>query len=235
MAMGTELRREVLSELQWIKRTPFKAHADMDYVWAISAPGTVFNRAPDNTVYAGEKPDLLVVRHAFQVVRAITAKRIGLEPSDVTMTDMRIDGPMLYYNSEDTTTENWNFPQNQHLLEWAEEPDFPIPRENLIVDTIDSIGTHEQVKGINRHLAENPRAIQVAAVAMAPHSCRVGRLIEAQKEDIPEGVRYVLAAAPLTNNVFAKILSEMAKIETYVAKGDCAEQNYFFSRHEPKV
>jgi hypothetical protein len=203
-----------------------KLPADIAMVWVLSAPGTARETANDGA-YSGISFDLEVIKGGIAAVRQVTAQRLVKEPGLVTKNDIAVNGPTLYYNGEDEHTDNYNYLQNDHLREMAQEPDFPLPVSSVVTDHITEIGTPAQVKGFAEFLNETGQTGQVAVVSLAPHSARVGRYLEQYRDLFSDEVGLFNAPVPIEHNPIGIMLREVRKIVKYAEQGNLARHSYF--------
>lgn len=229
MTENSGLAHEVINELRVIKeQPPFKATPDIDMVWAVSAPGTVKSPEIDG-IYKGRHADLEVVEPAIQLVREVAALRTGKEVGLVTKSDIAEKGPVYYYNGESAKTKNFVYPQNEDMRAMAKEPQFPIPESKIVVEDIDELGTHTQIKKLAEflHKLENRSIKKIAVVGLVHHSRRISRYIQRYKDLFPEDV--VLVSVPVADrlNPVGATLREVRKVVKYAKKGDLAKEPYF--------
>lgn len=221
-----KLSRAVLAELREHKAEGFEPTADIDIVWVLSAPGTVKKIATDGT-YAGASSDITNVNHGVDLVRQITALRIGKEVDDVTKEDIGEHGPMLFYNGEDDETKGTRYPQNKDFEELVATPEFPVPASNIVIDHIDVANSIAQVEGFAEYLKKHNLSGKIATVSIGAHFARMGRYIEKYKDLFPDGVEFLNAAATQTHNPVGTTVREVRKVGIYGEKGDLAETSYF--------
>lgn len=133
--------KQVVAELRELKdKSQYLPSADVDIVWAVSQPGTVFD-VPKCGVYKGLLNDLMVVKSGIDVVKKVTALRLGIADIDVTE-EVSLFGPLLYYNGEDLNTPGYNYLQNSDFELGLYSGAFPIPHSNVVIDSIEAMGTH---------------------------------------------------------------------------------------------
>ena len=192
------LRHQVIEELRQLEA--FEPSADMDIVWVLSNPGTVYKPSQDG-VYKGDMADLRAVERGIEVA-----------------------GPILYYNGEDESTTNVNYPQNQDLMKMVSQPDSPIPKSKVVIGHIDRIGTPAQVEDFARYLEESSISGKIPVVTSAEHSARVSRYLNHYKELLPPDVTFVNAFFPETFNSVGKTKREISKIIEYAEKGDLSRE-----------
>ncbi len=226
-----KMGNKALEELREEVEHPFVPTADIDMIWIFSAPGTVKQPGRDGA-YEGAFSTSMCVDHAVNMARQITALRLNKDVDDVTKEDIGEYGPKLYYNGEDETTTNTNYPsQNKDLAELISEPDFPIPESNFIIDHIDLANTPGQFEGFIKYLKENPNATKkVATVEIGAHSVRVSRYVEHYKDQFPADIDFVNSPARQTHNPVGTSLREIRKVAQYVQKGDMSEKSYFHDK-----
>lgn len=229
-----DLAMSVIQELKDDKESPFAPTADIDMVWVLSEPGTVDGISQDGP-YAGASSDLINVNHGIEVVRQITALRVGKEVDDVTKEDIEASGPTFYYNGEDRLTVGQNYSQNQHLALLATTPEFPIPISKFVIDHLDIANTPAQIKCVARYLKDHDYHGKVATVSIGAHSARVGRYLEQYKDILPEGVQFLNAASTQTHNSASTTRREIRKIVKYAEKGDLSEKSIFTTRPDTVV
>lgn len=220
-----ELVHNIISELRERKEgPPFQPSSDIDMVWVVSNPGTVFTSSQDG-IYAGRLADREIVDAGVERVRQITAVRMHKDAAAVTKADIGEYGPVFYYNGEDR--EHGKFPQNEDLQLLVNTPDFPIPANKVIIDTIDTMNTPGQVRGIAKFLHGHSEFRKVAVVARTHHQRRVARYLEHYKESLPSNVELVDAAMAETKNQVGLTLREVKRILTYAECGYLSEKPYF--------
>lgn len=224
------LARQAIEELRYGKEHPFVPTEDMDIVWVLSAPGTAFTNS-DSGSYAGDSSDRRVLEYGLHVVKEITALRLGKPVEEVTKEDVGTSGPILYYNGEDAATENNIYPQNQHLAEWAKQPDFPIPESNVVIDRIDVANTPGQIESIIKYIKQNGISGKIATVSIGAHDARVFRYLEKDRASFPEDVEFVSAPALQTHNPVGTTKRELDKVLIYSQKGDMAVDRYDQARY----
>ena len=105
--------------------------------------------------------------------------------------------------------------------------DFPLPKDKVIIDQIETSNTPGQIVGFMQYLRDHPEVKKVAVVSSIAHSRRVGRYLEDYKLKHPELFRDDVAflnawMSPGAHNV-GITLKEMKKIKRYAEKGDLAE------------
>ena len=216
----------VLEELKKHKAEGFEPTADIDIVWVLSAPGTVKEISTDGA-YAGASSDLTNVNHGIELVRQITAKRMGKDQSEVTKEDIGEFGPILFYNGEDSETEGTRYAQNRDFEELVATPDFPVPASKVVIDHIDRANSIAQIEGIAKYLKDHNLSGKIATVSIGAHSARMGRYFEKYKGLFPDNIELLNAAATQTHNPIETTGREIDKIYEYGAKGDLAEDSYF--------
>lgn len=226
MSERAELARTVIEELRAMREQVFEPTSDIDVVWVISQPGTV-KRVSEDGIYEGISNDIKVARYGVELVRKITALRLGKSLDDVTPEDVEKFGPLLYYNGEDAATRNSKYTQNEDLLEMVSQPGFPIPLSKIKIDHIDELGTHTQTKGFAQFLRTFGEVRKVAAVSMAHHSRRVSRYLQHYRGLFPENIELVNASVAETDRAVGTTLREVRKIVTYAQSGDLAKDPYF--------
>ncbi|OGL37510.1 hypothetical protein A3B63_00275 [Candidatus Saccharibacteria bacterium RIFCSPLOWO2_01_FULL_49_22] len=220
MSERKQLVHQVVDELRELKKSPpFEPTADIDMVWVISQPGTA-KRASEDGIYKGISNDRKVIDYGIELIKEITALRLGKAPEEVTKEDIEASGPTLFYNGEDRNTRNSAYPQIEDLEELIDEPDFPVPRSKIVIDHIPELGTHTQVKGFFEYLQQRQLPEKVAVVSMIHHSRRVARYLEHYKDQLPEGVSLVNAPVAETHETVGITLREVRKIADYAEKGD---------------
>ena len=216
----------VLGELKKHKVEGFEPTADIDIVWVMSAPGTVKEISTDGA-YAGASSDLTNVNHGIELVRQITAKRIGKDPSEVTREDIDKFGPILFYNGEDSETKGTRYAQNRDFEELVGTPDFPIPASKVVIDHIDTANSIAQIEGLAKYLKGHNLSGKIATISIGAHSARVGRYLEKYKDLFPDGVEFLNAAAMQTHNPIETTGMEIDKIHEYSKRGHLAADSYF--------
>lgn len=226
------IARQAIQELRDMKENgPLVPTSDIDMVWVLSAPGT-YSSVTEDGMYSGRLADRERIDYGIKLVKSITALRIK-EAKDVdenytvTKEDIQEYGPLMFYNGEDATTQNVNYLQNEALKEAMNEEDFPLPKENVVIDHIDTIGTPAQIPGLIRFLRQHPEIKKVAVVTHAAHSRRVARYIESYKENhpdqFPENITFLNAWMPESVRTVGAILQEVKKVDLYAKKGDLSQ------------
>lgn len=224
MTEQSVLVHKVIEELRNVKE--FVPTEDVDIVWAVSAPGTV-KLAPNEGIYKGRSADLEAVNYAVEVVRRVTALRMGKDLSLVTKEDIEQYGPILYYNGENRSIPNFVFPQNEDFRELASDPSFPVPDSKVVISDIPEMGTHTQIKDIAKFLEDKKDVRKIAVVGLVHHSRRIARYLQKFKDLFPECVQLVSAPVPELHKPVGTTLREVRKIVRYAKKGDLNPDPYF--------
>lgn len=223
------LAHEVVEEL-WDTREnlPFRPTAEIDLVWVVSAPGTVKDE-PNAGPYKEQLFNLELVKEGIRIVQEVTALRLGKPVAEVTKDDIEEAGPVLFYNGE-RAAKGHNYPQNEHLEELVDDPDFPLPRSKVSIEDIEEVNTPGQVKQLAERLAGSPGEVSnIAVVSGFQHSPRVGRYIEQHKGLFSEDVRFLNAAADQhTPNESAIAGVEARKTVRYYGTGHLALKSAFY-------
>lgn len=227
-----KLVREVIRELRdTADRGEFLPTTDIDMVWVLSAPGTAFEESKDGA-YSGASFDRMNIDRGVQIVIEVTALRLNKDVERVTREDVQNSGPVLFYNGEDANTNRVMYLQNEAFRELVNDPEFPIPPTNIIIDSIPTISTAPQVKGMAEYLnkMENlPR--KIATVSLFPHGPRVGRYIKHYQDSFPDGVEFVNAPVSVKEVMGEKaigtVMREVRKVPLYFDKGDLASDSAF--------
>lgn len=219
-----QLEHTVLDELRAHKEKPFVPTPDIDMVWVVSQPGTALKPSSDG-IYKGVSTDRKVIDYGIDLIKEITALRLGKDVSEVTRYDIESSGPVLFYNGEDNTTENSAYPQNEDLETLAQEPDFPIPRSKIVIQHIPKLGTHTQVQELASYLQlQHGPPRKIAVVSMGPHSPRVSRYLQHYKDLLPKDVKLVNAPVFEADKPVGKLFREIGKIVKYAEKGDLSKE-----------
>lgn len=222
---------------------------DTDIVWVLSAPGTYLEQASPEKgeIYSSQMHDRLNIEKGFEVVREITADRLGKTPEEVTFEDIEEHGPTLYYNGEGPDTERKNYPQNEHLRKAMAKPDFPFPVSKMVIGEIDVANTPAQARDFARYLhsvkKENGETSKVAVVSLTPHAPRVSRYVQKVIEDgaMPEGVEFFGVTVAPELEVLGAGVRELRKINKYSkpkedgSPGDVAFDPAYDSYYRPRT
>lgn len=219
------IQQAVAQEVLDIIKT--RAHPKIDpkieAVWVFSGPGTYFH-----ALKAGEKPweswmDRKRILYGVAIVRAVTAKRLAKQSSEVTKEDIDRSGPYFLYNG---------IPKENDALRLAlTAPDSFLPKEKVII--IDSVhelngNTHaiyqtlDQVKSIPSELFGKNGMFKrcIALVSHAEHFPRILRYLEKYRP-ISESIRIELFPLVLPENFHDVALAEEEeKVWEYFKKGD---------------
>jgi len=217
----------MFSELRELRdQAPLEATADIDMVWGVSAPGTITENA--NGAYAGKSFDALVISRGIDLVREVTARRMGKDVATVTKEDIEAHGPTFYYNGENKDIPGYTYAQNEDLAEAASDENFPIPESKIVLGHISAAHTPAQVKDIAEYIRTSAEPInKVAVVSLGAHSVRVSRYLELSKELFPEEVKLVQAPVSLEHDTPATVHREVNKVLQYLEKGHLATKSYF--------
>jgi hypothetical protein len=211
MSERQELVHNVINELRTLKEAdPFVPTADIDIVWVLSAPGTIKDPSNDG-IYKGVSVDKKNIEYGIELVREITAMRLGKELEGVSKEDIEAVGPILYYNGEDSDTEKTNYPQNLHLQEAAQDPDFPLPQANLVIGHIEIANTPAQIRDFADYLSKAQPDAKVAVVSLIQHSVRVSRYLQYYQQSIPSGAILLNAPTAETEKTVGKTLREVKR------------------------
>lgn len=221
-----ELARNVIHELRdAYERPPFAPTPEIDLVWVVSLPGTVFTPSEDG-IYAGRLADREIVDAGVYMVLQITALRLHKNPEEISKEDVEQVGPIFFYNGEDKT--NGRYAQIEDLKTLVATAEFPIPQAKVTVRHLtDESNTPGQVKNIAKFLHQNPQFKKIAVVARVHHQRRVARYLKHFIQLFPPDVQLIDASVPETQNIVGTTLREVRKIVEYAKRGDLAEEPYF--------
>jgi hypothetical protein len=210
------LGKQVVAELRERQTETYKPSGDIDLVWVSSGHGTV-TTPPDSGLYKGFPKDREKVEAGIEIVKQITALRMGKEVDEVTKTDIATHGPILFYNGEEEGQGSYH--QNEDLRKWMEDPDFPLPKEGVVVKTLEEIYTPSQVKSLAEYLQLNSGIKKIAVVTHAPHSRRMGRYLKRHQE-LFQDIEFEEACVPERDVPVGAVFGEIKRIEAYAIKGD---------------
>lgn len=220
-----DLVRKVIGEMRKAEEgPPFTPTPDIEMVWVVSLPGTVFT-PPQDGIYAGRLADREIVDAGADLVRQITALRLNKHPEEVSKADIGQAGPTFFYNGEDKT--NGRYAQIEDLGALVATPEFPIPQAKVTIRHLTEPNTPGQVKNIAEFLRQNPHYKKVAVVARVHHQRRVARYLEKYKQFFPPDVQLVDISVPETQDQVGATLREVRKIIEYTKRGDLEEKPYF--------
>lgn len=216
---------------------------DIDIVWVISGHDAFDKSVATSTysddylgdTYKGE--DKQRVQKGVELVRQVTAKRLGKNFSEVTAEDIKTTGPLFFYNGV--------FKQNE-VLRNASEEELPLPKIKVLIEEITDIqdptpkqaNTKTQFESFPSELLKKlaKSGKKMAIVTHRYHMPRVRRQVEAPtivatnplwkivKVDffVADGLRPNGQANIHKNasRIIKNIKSETAKIDEYTKKGD---------------
>jgi len=146
------------------------AQVDWDLVWVISGPEIGITDEAEDKKQNQTKERL---EKGFELIKEITAKRIGKEVSHTTIDDIRQSGPLLYYNGSND--------QNNALRESINSgvivEKYGIPAEKMRVTENTTIeNTAEQFEDFPRDLQMQSR--KIILVSSLYHCPRIAKYIE---------------------------------------------------------
>lgn len=232
-----ELLRTALDDLRELRAGPgFEPTPDIDMVWVLSAPGTYYEASNDGT-YSGKSFDRLNIDAGIDVVRGITAARLDKPVAAVTRDDIADRGPVLFYNGEDKDTQKVNYLQNEDLARAVQDPEFPLPASNVIIDRIDTIGTPAQMVGFGEYARKvvadgGIMPAKIAVVSLFGHTARVGRYLQMHIENgnYPEGIEFISAPVHEGDDAIGAVTREVKKVLQYQPLGHMARTSAFAKR-----
>src|SRR5581483_5617805 len=186
------LARRVLAEMRVLRdKEPFVPTADIDMVWVISGPGTV-EKAPTSGPYAklyeGTFPDRTLIFTGIDMVKSITGLRIDKNPTEVTKEQVDKNGPIFYYNGEDLSHPNANFPQNEDMRALLASGTFPLPNSKVKIHDLVEINTPGQIYEALAFLTARPDIKKIAMISSFPQMRRVMRYLNQHRSLIPPSV-----------------------------------------------
>ena len=139
LTLEQRVKREVLKDLKELAyENPPETKADWNLIWAFSGPhgfhqsGTWVKKGPDGLYQdIGTEVNEAITRFiaATQIVRQVTALRVGKNVEDVTLDDIRVAGPKIFYNEWDWQNDDLR----ELFFEENGEKQFEFPKENLII------------------------------------------------------------------------------------------------------
>lgn len=237
--------KEIFAEFKNYQNPPVTA--DIEIVWVISGhanfDGTqaTITYALDtlNGFFIGE--DRERVEKGIELVKEITAKRLGKKVSEITIGDIKEHGPIFFYNG--------TFRQNEVLRNVSTDV-FGLPREKVVIAEITPVkdptpqqaNTYTQFdkfpQNLLRSLAESQG--KMAVVTSRYHLPRVMRQVAptiVRDQPLWEKARLdffsadELATGPDKSKkhknaalILRLLKSEAKKIETYIRKGDLSPE-----------
>lgn len=229
LLQNKQLALQVLRELRERRERPVVL-PDANMVWVLSGPGTVL-QPPGSGLYAERLQDLERIQYGINAIRAVTANRLGKKPEEVTQEDIAHFGPPLFYNGESMSPDIHpvigKYPHIEHLLEWAQLPDFPLPLSHLVISAIGTGNTPDQIFNIAEYLREHQDICKIVVVTHAPHSRRVSRYLQQYIHLFGRHVEFYEYAVPEREIPVAAVISEVARIVRYEEKGDLAAEPLF--------
>lgn len=185
------IERKVLQELKEFrdKLLP-EPQADWDLIWVISGAELFFEQG------AGVRNETYDrMQTGFNLVKAVSAKRLGKELNEVTIADIKDFGPRLYFNGR----EEQNNDMRDLILKKSFEQ-YDIPNENILIALIGSniLHTGHQFEKFPQALIEGSRKIVI--VSSVRHLPRVRRYVGLKTnpfKDVPKGKLVFYPALPM--------------------------------------
>lgn len=151
-------------------------------------------------------------RTALDVAKAVTAKRLSKKEEEVTLEDIRDNGPIVYFNGLAAQNE---FLKTEYALSILEQK-YGFPREKLQLTSNTEIKhTGHQFLDFNEHVPEEGKMILVSDLYHLP---RMRRYLGLESNKLTEENTVLYAATPIALNV-ALTLDEIRKIYGYIQKG----------------
>lgn len=218
------IEQTVIEELRVKREIVFQPTEDIDLIWVVSGPGT-YDSTPTSGLYRGLFKDRERIKAGIEIVRQVTALRLGITVDEVTKEMIDQCGPVFYFNGEEQG--QGAFPQNPDLREAASLPEFPLPASKIVISTLAEIFTPGQIKNLVAYLTQHPETKKIAVVTHGPHQRRVARYVEQHKHFFPPGVVFIDAGIPEIDVPVGAVLAELRRIIAYLEKGDlAAKPNY---------
>lgn len=204
-------QHKVLDEFKEIRDKPLPdINEDWDLIWVLSGPENTFEENPENN----ETRERLVT--GFNLVKGVTAKRLGKGVNEVTLEDIAAHGPKIYFAG----LANGHHPALQKTAESGIlEDKYGFPRENLINDKVEEIAyTGHQFQYFPENLLERSRKIVI--VTSPRHIPRVKRYSRDERYSISQkGEDLILYPALPLKFPVGGTLREIRNISKYVREG----------------
>lgn len=208
------VEKKVVRELKELRDSPLpKPAEDWDLIWVLS--GLEITLEEHDAKGKNETRDRIWT--GFELVRAVTAKRLGKSLHNVTIEDIRAYGPKLYFNGREEHNENLRNIGSDGVL----EKKYNFPRENLEIAPggLNITNTGDQFERFPPELLENKRKIVI--VSSARHLPRVRRYTGLETNPFSDMAqdRLVFYQAMPVEFPFRDTIREVRVIPKYQAAG----------------
>jgi hypothetical protein len=210
--LGAENRRLVLQELrEFVERGIPEPQEDWNVISPLSGPetGNIFDE--ENIGNSGYNETEKRFRTAIDIAKAVTAKRLAKPLEEITIADIRANGPFLYFNGLAE--------QNQFLADEGLnilENKYGFPRENIkITQNMNIRHTGHQFQDYPDGLAGNGKFVLVSDLYHLP---RMSRYLGLDTVSLNPENTVLSPALPLSLNI-PLTLDEIKKIYPYIEKG----------------
>jgi len=205
-------RHQMIAELREIaERGLPEVQTDWDIIAPLSGPesGNIFDE--ENVGNSGYNETEKRFRTAIDVAKQVTAKRLSKSVEEITLEDIRLSGPVIYFNG--LTVQN-EFLRQEGLT--ILEDKYKFPREKIeITQNTEIKHTGHQFQDFNNHLPQNGKMVLVSDLYHLP---RMRRYLGLDTNDLSEDNTVLYPATPLALNI-RLTLDEIRKIYPYIEKG----------------
>jgi len=214
-----ESRRRIVDELREIaEKGPPEPEADWNIIAPLSGPevGDIFDE--ENIGNSGYNETEKRFRSAIDIAKQVTAKRLSKPIEEITLDDIRVSGPFLYFNGLEAQNE---FLRGQGVQILEEK--YKFPREKLqITDNTGIKHTGHQFQDFGHHVPQEGKMVLVSDLYHLP---RMRRYLSLETSNLTPDNTVLSPALPLALNV-KLTLDEIRKIYPYIEKGILPQENF---------
>lgn len=208
-----ESRKRIAAELRELaeKGLP-EVQSDWNIIAPLSGPetGNIFDEK--NRGNSGYNETEKRFRTALDVAKAVTAKRVSKTVEEVTLEDIKDNGPIIYFNGLATQNQFLGTDEALTILEQK----YGFPREKLQITANTNIRhTGHQFQDFSDHVPAEGRLVLVSDLYHLP---RMRRYLGLETNELTPENTVLYPATPIALNVSLTV-DEIRKIYGYVERG----------------
>jgi hypothetical protein len=212
-----ESRHRYMDEIRALaEKGPPKPEKDWNVIYVFSGPEMTFEEEPDKKGKYNQTETRL--KTGFELARKITALRLKKEPKEVTIEDIRTEGPLVHFDGLKE--------QKAYLRKISKEGRFEnayqFPRTSLQLSIKNITNTRDQVQELPRKFATEDG--KIVFISDLYHLPRIQRYFGTKHDSlkIPQEKRVFYFPTPAQLSI-QRALSEAKKLYPYAKKGDLRE------------
>jgi hypothetical protein len=211
----------------------FEATPDIDMVWSLSGHGTYDSTAKIPPYDPAVSYDRLTVDTSVRTVQEVTALRTGKDVDEVTKADIEEIGPMFFFCGETAETPNHIYPHIEALKRAMASPDFPLPRNKVVLRVTNPANTPIKMKVYTEYRNQQIEkgeipASKIAVVGLFTFLPRVGRYLPLYRDGLKGDPSFIPVPVPyIGRGVEDVIAGEAERTVAYFEKGHLSTESGF--------